>query len=159
MSFTGSFLDFLVHFPLNCMYLCSSQLCSIHHQCFREVSLKAHLSFCRNTLTTLTHYCIHSVKTTCQIGQLCWGEKGTRIYTSLSNSLFFIPDTTIYVILCVQLSATLWMSSRGDCVQLSSYLKNLLTYMHICKLFYLVLETNNLNIIFFKFPVRCNTLK
>ncbi len=68
--------------------------------------------FCNFLKPPIRHsHALHAV-----IGQLFRGEKGHRIY--VSSSLFF-SFLTLHVchFSCKQLSATLWMSSRRDCLK------------------------------------------
>lgn len=68
---------------------------------------------------TISHNLTFKLTLGCN-GQLCGGEKVRWVWTSLSSS-FFICYTTICgtfcVFSCVQLSATPWTSSRGECVK------------------------------------------
>ncbi len=55
---------------------------------------------------TIFFFHVHTV-----IGHNCWGEKVSRVWTSLFHSL----HNYFCHFYCVQVNATLWMPSRKDC--------------------------------------------
>lgn len=70
--------------------------------------------FCNCPKLTIQHsYPLHAVT-----GKLCGGEKGAKVWTTLSSSLFYLLHNYVWHFLCVQPSLKPQIPSRKDCLKM-----------------------------------------